>query len=260
MPMEKIVDSTAMVGLYGTMRRHQWIDEDSMTHDAYSLFVARSSAMGWSSAGPGGLIADLWGMNDAGQEWHKDHNRLCWFQVGLNLREVSPLPPIPVVPMVAGAWDSVSRVGAVDVTAVQMLVPLQLAGPAAGYLVSSSSWFSAANPADTITATVDIDTGSDASATDMIAEILAGMRSFRTQPFAVTALDQNDSMSIVAIEPPLVGDLWMGDSRNKVSFAAELPEWTAESIGWLIMLAVEGARRAGVATTALISVAQKEAG
>lgn len=260
MSTEKIVDSSAMVGLYGTIRRYPWIDEDSMADDAYSLFVARALAMGWSSAGPAGLTTDLWGMNDAGQEWKEEHNRLCWFQVGLNLNKVAGQPPLPVVPIIATAWDSISRCGDIDVTAVQMLVPLHLAGPAAGYLVSSSSWFNTADPAGAITATVDIDTGADRSATEMAPQILAEANSFRTQPFAVTALGQRDSAATVAVEPPLVGDLWMGDSRNKVPFAAHMPEWTAESVGWLIVLIVEGARRAGVATTALISVAQQEPG
>lgn len=64
----KILDPPIVLGVYGTIRTHPWIDAVTLGEDAYSLFTSRAESMGWSSTGSGGMGVDLWGMNDAGQD------------------------------------------------------------------------------------------------------------------------------------------------------------------------------------------------
>ncbi len=51
----KIDDSTIFVGVYGTLETHPWIDSARLADDAYSLFAARATSMGWSSPATNGL-------------------------------------------------------------------------------------------------------------------------------------------------------------------------------------------------------------
>jgi hypothetical protein len=54
---------TTIVEILGQVDVHSWITTDALGEDAYSLFMARSTAMNWADAGPGGSAT--WGMNDA---------------------------------------------------------------------------------------------------------------------------------------------------------------------------------------------------
>lgn len=241
MSEEKIVDATVMVGWYGRMHRHPWLSPEWEEQDAYRLLVSQAEAMGWSSTGSGGLGHDLWGMNDAGQDWSGSaHPRLAWFQVGL-ADATGADAPLPLQAITRCSWEAMARVGAVDVDAVQFLVPLQLAGPSAGHLASCLGRFEASDPAARTGVAITVDTGYDAVGQRRAAALLAGMRSFRAGPFRI-GTGRDDPLDP---QPPLVGDLWMGPTRHPVTFAAQLPEWSPDAIGWPAAFVAEGARKAG---------------
>jgi hypothetical protein len=52
--------------LFGELVPHpRPVTPDDVRQDAYSLFYARSSAMGWLTPAVQGAAGGLWGMNDA---------------------------------------------------------------------------------------------------------------------------------------------------------------------------------------------------
>ncbi|WP_300011902.1 hypothetical protein [Pseudonocardia sp.] len=255
---DKIVDATLMIGWYGRIVRHPWLSPDWAEEDMYSLFAAGAEAMGWSSSGPGDDDG-LWGMNDAGQDRAGGATtRLAWFQVGLPTHRAGGPRPLPLQPLATCSWDAVARIGDVAADGVQFLVPLQLAGPSAGRLEAGLNPFHAADPAARTAATVTVDTGSNDIGRRRAKDLLEGMAALRTGPFRVTG-PVRIAPTVDAPQPPLVGDMWMGPSRHPVEFDADLPEWTPDALGWLALLVAEGARRAGIATTALVGISREGA-
>lgn len=243
----KIVDATVFVGLYGSLRVHPWVQDEKSDQDAYSLFSSRAASMGWSSAD--GAVA-TWGMNDAGQEWESGPapTRVVWFQVGT---PDSAPGGVPVAPILACARDTVARIGELDLVGVQMLLPVQTAGPATAPLLTGLNWFAHADPAAHARIHVTLDSG-DRTVFLLASDILAAVRHGWTGPFRVDGV--SDAPPAV-LEPAVVDDLWMGPTRNPVTFDCVVPEWTLDAVGWLAGLFVEGCRQAGVRTTVLLSAA-----
>jgi len=253
MTSDKIIDMTALVGLYGTLRPHPWIAANADPQDAYSLFRVHATAMGWSASGPDGIGATVWGMNDAGQAGSGEERRIGWFQVGLDKTEGA----LPLVPLAVCAWKSLARIGMMDVDAVQLLVPVHEAAPAWTHLVSTRSWFTTADPAARVHAEVVLDPGADETGEQTSAAVVNGMQAISIKPFAVAPVPDRRPVANLACEPALVGDLWMGPTRNPITLDAELPEWTPEAIGWLTSLVTEGMNKAGITTSTLISIVRQ---
>src|SRR3954449_1888817 len=103
--------------LHGELAEHPW--RDLASSDAYSLFIARSSAMGWLTEAVETAYGGFWGMNDAGQDPRSQPSRVAWFQVSLTEPLVTVLP---VQPFLACAGDVVARIGAFRLEAVQVLL------------------------------------------------------------------------------------------------------------------------------------------
>lgn len=110
---------------------HAWHDPE---HDAYQLFYQRSLAMGWlDDRGAGGGLEDrmlrapgLWGMDDAG--WNHPlaapgAELVSWFQVDVSA--VADDRPLPVQPFLRCAQDATARAGTLNLSAVQLLLPVQ---------------------------------------------------------------------------------------------------------------------------------------
>ena len=250
----KIVGSTVFVGVYGSFHTYPWIDPEQPASDAYSVFLARAVAMGWSSPGADGSA--LWGMNDAGQDWNTPHDaRIAWYQVGMAdpLREDAPLP---VQPILACVGDSLARVGRLDLSAVQLLLPVHLGSPAIEHLVSGLSWFNTSDPAGRVPVHITLDGGEDDAVSPVTTDMLAALRRTNTGPFDIDAL-LTDAVPMTP-EPPVVGDMWLGTGRHPVTFACTVPEWSFDALGWLVALFADTCRVAGVRTTILVSVARLE--
>ncbi|MFV2196823.1 hypothetical protein [Nocardiopsis sp. LOL_012] len=78
---------TMLAALHGELAVHPRYTPGAARSDAYSLFLARSSAMAWLTEAASGTPGGLWGMNDAGQDAgtgaaHTMTRRL-WFPVSL---------------------------------------------------------------------------------------------------------------------------------------------------------------------------------
>lgn len=248
----KIVGPTVFVGVYGAFRTYPWVDGEQQDSDAYSVFAARAITMGWSSPHADGSA--LWGMNDAGQNWSTAHDtQVAWFQVG-TADPPHDRVPLPVQPILACVRDSLSRFGRLDMSAVQLLLPVHLGGSAIERLVSGLTWFDTSDPAAQVPVLVTLDSGEDDAVSPAAPGMLAALRRTNTGPFRIDTLLADATP--VAPEPPVVGDMWLGTSRHPVTFGCTVPEWSLDAVGWLAALFADACRGAGVRTTVLVSVAR----
>jgi hypothetical protein len=246
----KIDDSTIFVGVYGTLRTHPWIDSAHLADDAYSLFAARATSMGWSSSDTKGLGPVLWGMNDAGQDWDTAATRVAWFQVGA--REPKDADrPLPVQPVLACAGDTLGRVGSLELSAVSMLLPLGAGGPSVAHLVSGLNWYSTSDPAARTTVHLTLEPGEVDAIRPVTADIVAAAQRIDTGPFAVDAV--LPGTRDVVPDPAVVDDLWLGVARHPVTLACSVPEWSLDAVGWLVGLVAAVCTSAGVRTSVLVS-------
>src|SRR4051794_22823811 len=102
---------TVLVEVFGSLRPHSWTLDAANPQDLYSVFMARATSMGWSSASAS-VAPLLWGMNDAMVDpGPTDEQRIGWVQVALT--HSSSLGS-PVIALLTCVGDSLHRLG--DVT------------------------------------------------------------------------------------------------------------------------------------------------
>src|SRR5215831_16917131 len=164
------VAKSMYAALYGELAPHAPLD--GLSQDAYSLFYARSAAMGWLTPAVEGASGGLWGMNDAeaGPGSGPRPSRVAWFQVVLT----GPAPGklLPVQAFLACASDVIARLGTLRLEAVQLLLPErdapvggQPASPSgmrvARPLLDALSWFADSDPRLQARVRVTLDGGPD---------------------------------------------------------------------------------------------------
>jgi hypothetical protein len=248
----KIVDDTVFVGVYGAMQLHPWLESGALTEDAYSLFVSRAASMGWASTSAEGFATAVWGMNDAGQDWSSP--RIAWYQVALP-RSSSGGQPLPLQPLLACVEDSLSRIGELTLTGLQLLLPLQRSGGAWSQLASGLNWFGLCNPGARTPIRVVLDTGESDEIRPHASGVLARLRECHTGAFSFDSLSLGGSPPAQLV-PPVVDDLWMGEGHHCVTLEATVPEWSFGALGWVFSLIAEACRDNGLRTTVLASMSR----
>lgn len=245
-----IVSDTLLVAVHGSFDLHPWLDAETLTEDAYSLFTTRARAMGWLSDAMGRSPARYWAMNDAGQRWPTSDGQIAWFQVAI---EISlPGGVLPVRPVLACVDDVLRRAGRLALKGVQLLLPLHLATDASVELAASDNWFAVLPTATGTALRLTLDTGSAdcTPSASRLQEVLRGLDRAGFSTGDVTA----DSSAAVVLNPPVVGESWLGPGHHRLTMTATVPEWTLDAVGHLALLIAEGCRRAGMASPALLDV------
>ncbi|GAA3761392.1 hypothetical protein GCM10022225_53790 [Plantactinospora mayteni] len=263
---------TMFAALYGELTPHPWRDP-ARDRDAYALFYDRSLAMDWlDDVGGVVLITDagikeratgapgLWGMNDAGQDHPlaaPDASLVAWFQVG-----VEPLPadrPLPVQPFLRCAGDVAARIGALDLRAVQVLLPVQGLDPSSSppeYAgmpsLRTAGWFGDADPRSRTPVRVTLDSGrapSITSAAPLIRERIGGLEQdvFECESYSLADHDP------LATAPPFDDRSWNGPSRHRATFHGTLAEWSLDTLGWLGGFLADLSAGQGVSTPLLLT-------
>jgi hypothetical protein len=113
---------TLWLGLYGRFSPHP--SDDAASADAYLLFYARSSAMGWLTDAMRPEPRRLWGMNEAELEQTSGAHPplIAWFQVVLT-EPTGVDGLLPLQPFLACAGDVLGRLGVFELQAAQLLLP-----------------------------------------------------------------------------------------------------------------------------------------
>ncbi|MEV0757970.1 hypothetical protein [Streptosporangium sp. NPDC050280] len=258
--------STMLAALHGELTPHPWRDPLVASSDAYSLFVARASAMGWLTEATRNASGGLWGMNDAGQDPLPESSRparVAWFQVSLT----TPVPagrPLPVQAFLSCADDVVARIGALRLAAVQVLLPVQgldaptdtsSQGSAVMTLLQDAGWFADVDPHLRTRVRVTLDGGQDPSIRSAAPEMLRWIRELDQDVFSCDSLTVTDD---VILEPAVIDELWRGPARHRVALRGTLAEWSLDALGWLAALLADAGARYGVGTPLMFTAARSQ--
>jgi hypothetical protein len=253
---------TMVAALYGELAPHPrspHLGEPS--EDAYSLFHARSAAMGWLTPAEEGAPGGLWGMNEAeaAPAPGPQPQRAAWFQVVLT----GPVPGkvLPVQPFLACAGDVVARLGTLRLEAIQLLLPERDAPEygrgerAAVALQSALNWFADCYPGLQVPVRVTLDGGPDPSIRTAAPAIAQWMREFRQGVFVYDSYSLADDDHLVLWPAPLGGER-ADFAHHRVTFRGTLADWSLDTLGWLAAFLADGSSRTGV-TTPLIFTADR---
>lgn len=256
---------TMFAALYGELVPHTWRESE---HDAYQLFHQRALAMGWlddrASAGNASerrtiVAPGLWAMNDAG--WSHPllvpaSELISWFQVEASA--VADDRPLPVQPFLRCAQDTTERVGAVRLTAVQVLLPVQgidaAVRPPYALVPSTQTpdWFGECDPRSRTTVQVRIDSGRDPSVS-AVAVQLADTFSLPDQNVFMGGPDERVSPDNFPA-PPFDDLFWNGPPLHGMTVSGELAEWSCDAVGWLAETVADSAAHLGVHSPLLLTV------
>lgn len=248
--------------LYGELTPHAWRDPEL---EAHSLFYHRSLAMGWlddRSAGGGQedrmvRAPGLWATNDAG--WTRPsaaagEDLIAWFQV-----EASRVPddrPLPVQPFLRCAEDVTARAGTVDLSAVQLLLPVHGLRPASRppYLyvpaLQTIPWLSACDPRSRTSVVVNISSGREKSVPAIAKQLIEQVGRFGQDVFVCGSryvVGRSD------VRPPPFDDIAWNGPLHGVILRGELVEWSCEAMGWLAEVIADSVAQAGVRTPVLLT-------
>ncbi|SDM25767.1 hypothetical protein SAMN05421869_13930 [Nonomuraea jiangxiensis] len=217
--------------VYGELATNPWLNPAVASSDAYSLFVARSSAMGWLTPASENATGGFWGMNDAGQDPSFDPelgSRIAWFQVSIT----EPVPagrPVPLQPFFSCAHDVLARMGEFRLTAVDALFPMPVAPPAIGAvatLLEDSGWFADHHPGSVTPLRVTLDSGSEAAIGSHAPGILQWVREVRQSAFVCESM--------------------LESGPHRVILHGTLAEWSLGALGWLAAFLADASARCGI--------------
>lgn len=276
-------DCTMSTVLYGDLVEHPWRDPHVDESDPYSLFVSRSSALGWLDELGAGAVGGLWGMNDAGRgagpagedsdepsaggggAADAGPSRIAWFQVAV----AWPFPPgrpLPIQPFLACVGDVVTRIGQARVDAVQLLLPLEVlracrgAPPGSGFgprdglrsLLQDAQWFVDLPAHAPVVVSATVDAGDATDVRPIAPGMRRWMREIRQDVFVCESVADADG------EPTLGtrDDGWPGPSASahRVAFRGTLAEWSLDAVGWLAAYLAEAAYYHGLDAPVTLTV------
>jgi hypothetical protein len=252
--------------LYGELVPHAWRDPES-GHDAYSLFYHRSLAMGWlDDRAAGGGFEDrmlrapgLWGMNDAG--WNHPlaaagTGLISWFQVEASA--VADDRPLPVQPFLRCAEDATARAGTLNLSAVQVLLPVQGLDPAsrAPYApvpaMRTVAWFAERDPRSGTPVEVNINSGRNPSIPAVAQQLTDHLGQLDQDVFVCSSHDVAGQDAL--LPPPFDDSSWNGPPLHGVVLRGGLAEWSCDAIGWLAEVVADSVARLGVRSPLLLTV------
>jgi hypothetical protein len=254
------------VALYGELVLHTWRDPVAATSDEYSLFYARSSAMGWLAPATAYVPGGIWGMNDAGQDSepgpYGPHR--VWFQVSM----ITPIPtdrPLPVQPFLACAGDVVARMGTFRLNAVQMLLPLQGVHKSAGVspqydrvitVIGDANWFDDSDPYLRTNVRVTVDSGQIPSIRLAAPNMFQSMQELKQNIFVCNSYSLTDNDMI--LKPGFVDALWTGPAQHRATFHGTLVEWSLDALGWLAAFLTSVSSEHGINTPLVFTASRSE--
>ena len=255
--------STMFAALHGELELHPWRDPRGAPSDAYSLFVARSSAMGLLTEAVDHTSGGLWGMNDAGQNPHSrsQPSRIAWFQVSLT-NSVLTGRPLPVQAFLSCADDVVARIGTMRLQAVQVLLPVQSFGlprvNAAMVLLQDAGWFADCDPQVKTQVRVTVGSGQDPTIRSAAPGMLRWMQELKQGVFLCDPLSLTDDDDVTVLDPTVIDELWLGPAHHQVTFRGTLIEWSLDALGWLAAFLAEASSQHGVSTPLMFTASRTE--
>jgi len=198
--------------------------------DLYSVFRSRAELMSWgtSSGEPRRL---LWGMNEASLSAEAGSPRMGYVQVGV---EPDVEPAIAAPPLLQCLEDSLRRLGALELTAIQLTaMHLRSRQSSIGPLTSWLNWFNLGRPA-AVQALVSF----DADLMTRIPAALAIIQRRNTGSFSFGSLTRVPGEHVVssAVAWSRIG------SGGGEGLLVNMPEWTGAAAGWVVATVLDTTR------------------
>jgi hypothetical protein len=232
-----------------------------LSQDAYSLFYARSAAMGWLTPAVAGATGGVWGMNEAeaGPGSGPQPKRVAFFQV--TLTGPPPRGALPVQPFLCCAGDTVARLGTLRLAAIQILLPGQyppvggdFASPSgmriATPLLDTLNWFADCPPQLRAPIRVTLDGGPDPSIRAAAPAITQWAQEVRQNVFACDSFSLTNDDHLVLQPTPLHEP---GAAPHRVTFHGALAEWSLDALGWLAAFLADVSSRNGVSSPLMLT-------
>jgi hypothetical protein len=259
---------TMYAALYGELVPHRWPDaRGERSQDAYSLFYARSAALGWLTPARQDAEGGLWGMNDAeaGPGPGPRPSLAAFFQVGLTGCGEGQL--LPVQPFLASAGDVVARLGTLRLDAVKVLLPdrdadadAHFAAPsrlmASRALVDALNWFGDCDPGRRAPARVTLDGLADPAIRAAAPEIVRWVREINQEVFTCDSWSLADDDHL-ALLPATTFEGGPDGAHHRVTMRGTLAEWSLDALGWLAAFLADVAARQGVGTPLILTVGRE---
>ncbi|NYH54970.1 hypothetical protein HNR06_004559 [Nocardiopsis arvandica] len=254
-----------LAALHGELAVHPWHDPSTASSDAYSLFLARSSALAWLTDAAPDAHGGLWGMNDAGQDHETDSpgplTRRLWFQVSPTGSAASGRP-LPTQPFLSCAGDVAARIGDLDLRVLQILVPVparsaaeRTDAPAMWSLLQDAGWLADTDPHLARRVQVTLDGGQVPSVVDAAPRMLAWMRTLEQHVFSCDpAPVQGDADAAAGLAPGIADHLWNGPGHHRATVHGTLAEWSLDALGWLTAFLAEAGAQHGVRTPLILTI------
>jgi hypothetical protein len=241
---------TLYAALYGEFVAHP---RPALSQDAYSLFYARSAAMGWLTPAREGELGGLWGMNDA----EAGLSSAAFFQV--TLTEPAEGRLLPVQPFLACAGDVMARLGTLRLDAVKVLLPehdadadAQFASPSSmrtsRALLDALNWFGDCDPRQRVPARITLDGLADPSIGTAAPALWQWVREINQEVFDCESWSEDDHLVL----PPATTFEGEGD-HHRVTFRGTLAEWSLDALGWLATFLADLSARHGVRTPLIVT-------
>jgi hypothetical protein len=247
------VSPTVHVQVGGDLRLHPWIDPEMSHEDAYSLFVARSAQMLWSSSGSTeARWPQLWGMNDAAIDLAAvSPTPVAWFQVSAT-RDAPPVGPV-----LACVGDVLDRFGALRLESVRVFLPPAAGAGDVGDTVRALNWFELNDPNDLTSIRITVE-GPDRVGSPEHASLLATqLERINTGRFGFGAVVAERPAGLSAVRTALGVD-WLPAERGRVTLMATVPEWSFDALGWVVGVVVVANRLAGADAAPLVIEIERE--
>jgi hypothetical protein len=272
---EPLAAPVMVAELYGEFAFHPEPDDPARSEDAYSLFHDRSAALGWLTPARPGAAGGVWGMNDAEvtPAQGPERPRVALFQV---VRTHAAGNGVPIQAFMACVNQVVTRLGRVEVAAVQLLVPAESVGEGvmasrdglrvAESVLAGASWFADASPSVRTAITATLDGGPDRTVRERADEIerwVGGIQQLADtdrQVFAPERLSLAEADQLLPAPMNFYRPDWPTSCQHCVTFFGSPAEWSLDAVGWLAAFFVDGASRNGVTGPVRLAVERSRAG
>ena len=263
--------TTILAEAFGHLSVLQDRSVNVLGEDLYSIFLARSQLMGWSTINSSAALRKvplLWDMNEAELTYEDEGHRIGFAQVGLNVGsgfdnvdlneqqptrlshrsggEPAPFPTSPtdtptdpvlaIPPLIQCLNDSLQWFGGVEIAAAQVTA-FDIAPRQQSYLhrlVSEHNWFNIGAAMERSHALVTV--AADQWDEGKEAEVVAAIHQTNTGSFEI-----GSPITAPAEYAASPGWAWSQLANTNMGLDVSMPEWSPSTVGWVAARLFEAA-------------------
>ncbi len=198
----------------------------------------------------------LWDMEEAGGNWSDELEHVVgnvlWVQVGLS--NTAKQAGLPVAQFVACNEKVLERIGVVDLTGVQLMLPVGKAP--ARRTVGLDPILAASDPANSTIVPVEIDGGEDDTCIRNVTQIIDELTTACARDeirFGSAAISQSSSYLFNELAG-MDRTAWMGQSVGRIETQVSVREFSLDTSGHLAAHIARSCQLAGVTSSVLITL------